>query len=54
MNCKACGKESDKLYAGSHPGPFYCASCFGMSAPVYVGGETWLQKGWREWAAGLR
>lgn len=48
MTCNNCGKEADELYGIAFTGRFSCGACFGFFNCTYVGGETWLQKAWRE------
>jgi hypothetical protein len=54
MRCHICKKETKALYGVLlFVSPFVCATCFGIdNGPVYVGGETWLQKAWREFIYG--
>jgi hypothetical protein len=49
--CSKCNAEVHKLYGALPTGPFYCWTCFGFRAAQYVGGESWLERLWREWMA---
>lgn len=46
--CEICGALTDRLYGESHVGARCCATCFGLTLPIYVGGEMWWEKAWRE------